>query len=292
MNTYTSLKRFGITSLFAAVLFAAFNSPLHAQGTPTVNCNAQGGSNLQTKIDAGGDGDRIFLTGVCDDGPYVIFGKHIELIGFASTGATLSSLGSGDVLILRGATVVLRNLFIDADGSGSGISTEGSSIDVGEVVVRGASGAGIRLDGSSFAIVTNSGFNNNGIGIVITGSSNAFLHQSTVQDNLISGVVVILNSSATVSFNTIINNNVGVVVTKMSSLALNNNLIENNVDKGVLIADQYGYLTTDGFVNTIQDNGTDVVCQARGIFESPVAQSSTTSTTLLSPDCTVFGTIF
>ena len=289
MNTYTSLMRSGITSLFAAVLFAAFNSPLHAQGFPTINCDAPGAS-LQKKIDSGGDGDRLFVTGVCDDGPYFIFGKEIELLGFTlkSTGATLSSSGSGDVLIVRGATVVLRNLTIDADGSGSGISTEGSSIDVEGVIVQNAT-AGIRLDGSSFAIVLDSEFNNNDLGIVILGSSNAFIHESTIQGSSSTGVTVVNSSNATVSNNTIINNQEGILVTKMSSLFIGGNLIENNVSRGVVIADQYGFL--EAAVNTIQGNGIDVDCQARGIFESPVAQISNTKTTALG-GCTVFGTIF
>jgi len=286
MNTYTSLKRFGITSLFAVVLFAAFNSPLHAQGFPTVHCDSQGGSNLQIKIDAGGDGDKIFLTGVCDDGPYFIFGKHIELIGFASTGATLSSLGSGDVLIVRGATVVLRNLTIDADGSGTGILIEGSSADINSVVVQDASGAGMTIDGSSYAIVGDSEFNNNDVGIVVIGSSNAFIHQSTIQGNSSRGVVVVGASSASISNSTLINNLVGVLVTKMSTLGLGGNLIENNTETGVQVADQYGFL--EAAVNTIQGNGTDVVCEARGIFESGVAQISNTQTTALS-GCTLLG---
>jgi parallel beta-helix repeat protein len=284
------LTRSGITSLFAVVLLAAFNSPLHAEGFPTVNCNAPG-ANLQRAIDNGAEGGKIFLTGVCDDGPYSIFGKNIKLQGWTSTGATLSSAGTDDVIIVRGATVVLRNLTIDAVGSGHGISMEGSSIDVGGIVVQDATVSGMRIDGSSFAIVTDSEFNNSGAGVVVTGSSNAFLLGNIVQDNSSGGVVVNLNSSATVDANTIINNQVGILVSKMSSLTLHDNLIENNVGPGVWVADQYGYLTTDGSVNTIQGNGIDVDCQARGIFESPVAQISNTYSTSLF-GCTVLGTVF
>ncbi|MFV2031690.1 MAG: hypothetical protein ACC663_04275 [Gammaproteobacteria bacterium] len=60
------LKRSGTTSLFAAMLIAAFNSPLHAQGYPTVYCDAPG-ANLQQVIDNGAEGGKIFLTGVCND---------------------------------------------------------------------------------------------------------------------------------------------------------------------------------------------------------------------------------
>jgi len=289
-------KRFGTASLFVAMLIATFNSPLHAAGFPTVYCDAPG-ADLQKAINNGAEGGKIFLTGDCDDGPYFIFGKNIKLQGWSSTGATLSGFGSERVLFVRGATVGLRNLTIDADGSGGGISAEGSSIDIDRVVVQGSSGSGLRIDGSSFAIVVDSEFNNNGEGInqgegiVITGSSNAFLLRNTVQGNSSRGIVINLNSSATVDNNTIIGNQVGILVTKMSSLALHDNLIENNVDNGVWVADQYGYLTTDGSENTIQGNGTDVACEARGIFESPVAQISNTYTTSLF-GCTVLGSVF
>ena len=149
----------------------------------------------------------------------------------------------------------------------------------------------MRIDGSSFAIVADSEFNNSSAGIQITGGSNASLVRNTFRDNSSRGVVVNINSSAFVADNTIINNQVGVLVTKMSSLILVNNLIENNVDKGVWVAHQYGYLSTEGSVNTIQGNGTDVVCNVRGIFESPVAQSSNTYTTSLF-GCIVLGTVF
>ncbi len=145
------------------------------------------------------------------------------------------------------------------------------------IKLQGSSGSGLRI--------------NQGEGIVITGSSNAFLLRNTVQGNSSRGIVINLNSSATVDNNTIIGNQVGILVTKMSSLALHDNLIENNVDNGVWVADQYGYLTTDGSENTIQGNGTDVACEARGIFESPVAQISNTYTTSLF-GCTVLGTVF
>lgn len=294
MNTYTSLKRFGITSLFAVVLFAAFNSPLHAQGFPTVNCDARG-ADLQMAIDnggGGGNGDRIFVTGVCDDGPYSIVGKNVRLQGFGPTGATLSSFGSSEVLFVLFATGELRNLTIDAVGSDFGVIIEGSSIEFEGVVVQNASGAGMRIDASSYAPISDSEVNNNGTGISISGSSNAFINVSTIQGNSGAGVVVSGNSSATVSNNTIINNNEGVLVHTMSSLALINNLIEDNVGRGILITDLYGYLSTGDPVNTIQGNGIDVECQARGIFDSPVAQVSNTSTTSISSDCTVIGTIF
>ncbi len=252
-----------------------------------VDCTADTNAFLNTTIQ---DNMTYTLTGMCKGPIWVGPGKNVTIEG-DNTGATLSGPGSDSVLTMRGATVVLRNLTIDAAGSGNGISMEGSTIDVGRVVVQNASGSGMRIDGSSFAIVVDSEFNNNGEGIVITGSSNAFLLRNTVQGNSSRGVVIILNSSATVDDNTIINSQVGILVTKMSSLALHDNLIENNVDRGVVVADQYGYLTTDGSVNTIQGNGTDVDCQARGIFESPVAQISNTFRTSLF-GCTVLGTVF
>ena len=121
--------------------------------------------------------------------------------------------------------------------------------------------------------------------------SNAFLVRNKMQDNS-AGIVVVRNGSVTARENDIIGNGVGLLVTKMSSAVILDNVIEDNKDIGVWIANQYGFVETGGSVNTIQsDTGTDVVCEARGIFESPVAQSSTSMTTSLA-GCIVLGTIF
>ena len=256
-----------------------------------VNCNSPN-VDLQDAIDDAEAGATLDVKGPCDDGPYFIFGKNLNLRGFGG-GATLSApAGSDIVLIIRGATVTLRDLTIDADDTGVGISIEGTSIEVDGVVVEDASGEGLRVDGSSFAIVTNSEFNNDNVGVAITGSSNAFLFGNTMQNNVSVGIVVALDSSATVQDNDIINNGVGLVVTKMSSAILADNLIENNSGPGILIANQYGYLSTESLPNIIQGNTPDVECQARGIFEAQVTNASTTLSTIISGDCTVFGTIF
>ena len=199
--------------------------------------------------------------------------------------------GSELVLFIQGATVTLRNLTIDAEDTDVGIGVEGSSIELGGVVVEGGQG-GLRLDGSSFAVVIDSEFDNDDVGVQVTGSSNAFLFRNTMRNNGSRGIVLNLNGSATIQENIIIGNGVGILVTKMSSAVLIDNLIENNTGPGIQIADQYGYVTTNGFVNTIQNNNPDVACEARGIWESPTFQVSTTSNTSILAGCTVLGVIF
>ena len=277
-----------LTTLMAAVaMLGLWASPLHAG---VVNCNSH--ADLQDAIDDAEAGDTLRVTGPCDDGPFFIFRKNLKLQGFGG-GATLSAPAGGEaVLIIRGATVVLRNLTIDAALTGTGITVDGSSIEVDGVVVEDASAVGLRVDGSSFAIVTNSEFNNDDVGVVITGSSNAFLFGNTMQNNGSRGIVVNINSSATIRDNDIINNGVGLLVTKMSAAVVLDNLIEGNTNQGILIANQYGYLSTESLPNIIQGNTPDVECQARGIFEAQVTNTSTTTTTTISGDCTVFGTIF
>lgn len=259
-----------------------------------VKCNSPN-VDLQDAIDDAKAGATLDVIGPCDDGPYFIFGKNLNLRGIGD-GATLSAPAGGDiVLIIRGATVQLRDLTIDADDTGVGISVEGSSIEVKRVVVEDASAEGLRVDGSSFAIVTNSEFNDSGVGVHITGSSNAFLFQNKIQNNTSVGVVVSLDSSATVQANDIEANFVGIVVTKMSSAVLIDNLIEDNTGPGILIADQYGYIETAGTPNIIRGNTPDVECQARGIFEPEVAQTTDgTPTIAIDIDCAILGggTIF
>lgn len=278
------------TTLMAAVAMLVLSaSPLLAG---VVNCNSPN-VDLQDAIDDAKAGATLDVTGLCDDGPYFIFGKNLNLRGFGGEKTLSAPAGSDIVLIIRGATVQLRDLTIDADDTGVGISVEGSSIEVKRVVVEDASAEGLRVDGSSFAIVTNSEFNDSDAGVVITGSSNAFLFGNTMQNNASVGIVVNLDSSATVQDNDIINNGVGLLVTKMSSAVVLDNLIEGNTNQGILIANQYGYLSTESLPNIIRGNNPDVECQERGIFEAQVTNTSdATPTTIISGDCTVFGTIF
>lgn len=274
------MKKF--VSLMAAVGMVVLSaSPLYAK---PIKCPK---GDLQRAIDKAEIGAELKIRGTCE-GPFFI-NKDLKLIGPATLSA---SAGGFSVLIIRGGTVTLRNLTIDADGSNNGIFVEGSSIEVDGVVVEDASAEGLRVDGSSFAIVTNSEFNNDDAGVVITGSSNAFLFQNNIQNNSSRGIVVNINSSATVQDNDIEANLVGLLVTKMSSVVLLENRILDNTDIGVWVADQYGYLSTASPPNIIQSTtGTDVVCEARGIFEANEVQTSSSNTTSLA-GCTVLGTIF
>ena len=197
-TTHASL-RLGFAALCAATLFAWSTSPAQAQ---PINCNLPK-ADLQGEIDDAEAGATVNFVGPCDDGPYFIFGKNLNLRGLG--GATLSApAGSQGVLFIRGATVELRNLTIDAALTDAGISVEGSSIKVDWVAVEDALRVGLRLDGSSFAIVSNSEFNNDDAGVVITGNSNAFLFRNTIQNNLSNGIVLNLNGSATVQENDIL----------------------------------------------------------------------------------------
>lgn len=283
------LLRLVLMGLAALALFAGPMSVLQVQGAPVVNCDASG-TDLQSALNNAPNGATIQITGTCDDGPYVIR-KDLNLQGPASAGAIMSAPANSEfVLFMRGVTVKLRNLTIDANHAANGVLLEGGSLDVERVIVRGASGSGLRVDGSSFAIVSDSEFNENGeSGVLVIWSSNTFLFQAKMQNNGI-GMIVVNNGSASGSENQITNNNIGLLVSKMSSAGISDTLIANNLDKGVWIANQYGYI--EAGVNTIQDNGTDVVCEANGIFESPAAQTSSTGTENIDPDCTVLGTIF
>lgn len=279
----------GSLAVIGIGLFAFSPSSVYAE---TVNCDSAG-KDLQKALDNTPPGSDVFVTGDCDTGPFFIRKDRIRLLGFGDGGATLSGPDGGNRLLgVDGDNVELRGLNLDADGFSYGIITDGTKLIITDVEVENATDTGLFLTGGVHGIVRDSEFTGNGTGLRVSGSSNGYIVGTTFTDNSSGGIAVSMSSSATIMRNIIMNNGYGILVTKMSSAAVGDNLIEGNSNQGIWVAHQYGYLETHTPPNIIQGNGVDVECADRGIFESSVAQTSTTHATSLSGLCTVLGAIF
>ncbi len=282
VNMMYVLQRLGVTALLAAVLSAASLSPLQAQEA-AVNCDS-GGQGLQKKIDSAAHGAEIFISGSCDDGPFFV-SKDLKLIGVGP--ATLSAPnGSNNVVSARGTHVELRNLKINADGVQNGIALAQSSAVIQNVLVEGATNNAVLVEPGSTARIVGSEFRDNGRGITIAGTSHAGLFGNTIENNSITGINVDLHASANISNNTIINSRIGIRVDRFSAATAGGNTIEGNILQGVSVAPLYGVLTLFS-PNTIQFNGTDVQCHARGILQVFQTQISATQTKNIDPACFV-----
>ncbi len=110
----------GFMVLFASALITAPASTVHAQAFPSFNCDAPE-ANLQTKIDHAPDGATIFFGGNCDDGPYIISRKNINLRGFSSGGTLSAPAGSESVVSVFFAHARLSRLEINGTDAFNGI---------------------------------------------------------------------------------------------------------------------------------------------------------------------------
>ncbi len=279
----SSVKRVLVVVLAVVAAFAVSVSRLHAQQT-SINCDTKE-HGLQRQINSAADAE-IFVIGTCE-GPLRIT-RNFTLTG----PATLSAPGSESVLLISGAAVELRGLTVDGSGANVAIKVASGSVSLNNVTVRNASTAGVFVGDTSFADIRQSTINSNGVGVFVTKSSSANVVENTIHNNSGSGIAIDLNSSAKVRGNKIKNNKNGLWVTTMSSVTIGGNTIKNNSAKGVWVGQQYAYVGTLGPPNTIQNNKVDVECGNRGIFESPLAQKSTTKTVAITGGCAVLGRMF
>lgn len=263
----TSLKLLCTTAAIVACvsLFASTGSAAQK------NAKCDLGQSLQAVIDSSNPGDVINVTGSCSDGPFVV-NKDLTLVGDAELSA--SSPGNNDVIsVSNGASVGFRDLAVTADGQVVGFHViNGSSVRFLNVFVSGASEPGINIDESSTARIELSELRDNGRGVQVTGTSNAGIIRTVIQEN-----------------------DNGVFVGQFSSVALDESNVSNNEEGGLVISvgNSYGAMNTRGAnPSTVQDNGTDVICGAGGVFAVPVKLDSETGTTFIDPDCRADSPIF
>ncbi len=225
----------GFMVLFASALITAPASTVHAQAFPSFNCDAPG-ADLQTVIDNAPNGATIFFGGNCDDGPYIISRKNINLRGFSS-GGTLSAPNGGGVVAIFFAHVELSRLDIEADGADNGVQVTGGSVEIVDVDIHHSSGVGVFLRNNSTAFIFDSHIrDSDDVGISVTDSSSADIGAvgSPAASQMITG-----------------NGGAGVFVDVNSSVTLRKNFIEGNDGYGVACGFS-GALT----VEDVQDFGT------------------------------------
>ncbi len=229
----------GFMVLFACALITAPASTVHAQASPSFNCDGPG-ANLQTKIDGAPDGATIFFGGTCDDGPYIISRKNINLRGFSSGGTLSAPADSFAVVAIFFAHVGISRLDIDATGDRTGIQVTGGTVEIIDVVVQNSGDIGIELRNNSTAFIFDSRIEDStNFGIVVTDSSSADI-----------GAIGSPAASQMITGNGTQNDGAGVLVDVNSSVTLRENFIEDN---GIgVVCGFSGALT----VEEVQDFGT------------------------------------
>jgi parallel beta-helix repeat protein len=197
------------------------------------------------------------------------------------------------VVLIERASAEFRGLSVDATGVHFGILLSGAAFRGELLLVENAGSNGIHAGLNSHLGLFNSTIRDNaGAGVNVSESSAAVLAGNRIEGNDYVGINIEMSSSANVDANSLTFNVNGLLVTKMSSVRIRGNTIENNFSRGIWVAHQYGFLETFDSPSIIQNNGVDVECADRGIFESQFAQTSSTGSTNISAGCTVLGTIF
>ncbi len=273
--------RVGLTAIGATALLALSASPLHAA---SINCDAPG-QNLQVRINATALGDRLDVTGVCDDGPYVIR-QDIKLAGPATLSATAGSAGS--VLTVFGAKAELRDITIIADNARTGLAVlDNGSVNATNIVVSGASSAGIAVTYSSVIRISSSTIKENRLGFNVSNASTLRLaHNTIVEHNTLDGINVSRASTGTIRDSRISHNGrFGIYVLWDANLGISNTEITNNGSRGVNIFLQSFFNFFDP-PSTIESNGIiDVNCEGRSGFFANSTQISLTKVLFTSADC-------
>lgn len=123
--------------------------------------------------------------------------------------------------------------------------------------------------------------------VFVDASSSAFLAEDIFDGNLHADVAVYNSSSAQVEASQFLNGNIGILVERLSSVSASGNLVQNHTGPGLLVSHHISVLTLDG--NTIENNGVDVECGARGMLIVNATQTSSTQATSIDSGCTVDG---
>ena len=252
-----------------------------------VDCDAD--DSLQAAVDIAVEGAELFVSGNCDDGPFVIT-RDIKLTGPATLSAPA---GSFAVLFIDTSRVELRNLTIDDGGYQRGILLQGSRAKMTNVYVEGATFFGIEVQGISSATISDSEVSYNQSGVLVERSSSVDIsNNTTVENNTIFGMIIKSSSTASIfGGNVFSGNQQGVTVEGNSSIRMGNSTVSNNTFSGVRL--QYSsYVDIVDSANTIQDNDfADVVCETGGIIRTS-PQISSTAVDFIDVSCIVEGSIF
>lgn len=272
--------RFGLTAICATALLALSASPLHAA---SINCDAPG-QDLQVRINARALGDRLDVTGVCDDGPYVIR-QDIKLAGPATLSATAGS--AGGILTIVGAKVELRNITIIADNASDGLVVlDNGTVTAINIVVSGAPSEGILVLYSSVLRIVSGTIKENRVGVNVANGSTMRMSHTTVEHNTLDGIDVSRDSAGAI-FTSRINHNgrFGIHVLWDGTLQISDTEITNNGSHGVNIFLQ-SFMNFFDPPSTIESNGViDVNCEGRSGFFARTRQISVTKVLVKSPDC-------
>ncbi|HYT32099.1 MAG TPA: right-handed parallel beta-helix repeat-containing protein [Thermoanaerobaculia bacterium] len=221
-----------------------FCTALAQAATITVDCNA--GGKVQTAIDAAKPGDKIVVSGVCNENLKVLDEvARITLDGQGST--TIHGPNSGaNTILVAGRNITIQGFTISGGRNGVAV-VRGAMALIDSNTIQESVENGINVAQHSFAGILNTTVQlNHDAGIRMLDSSFARIgfmdlaqpaRGNTIRQNGAAGVLVDWSSGASLAANSISDNDgPGVSVTGASQAELAGNHIDGNRSDGVAVS--------------------------------------------------------
>ena len=227
--------------------------------TRTVNCAA--GQSIQSKLDRARPGDTVLVNGTCTEN-VVMRTNNVSLVA-GTAGAIVAANANDNVVTVRALDVVVTGLAITGGTSGIAL-LRGGTAAVSGTTVTGYSNSGLTASQNSYGR-----FESN----VVTGN------------NVGTGIVVVLSSSADILNNTVSSSQTGIFMSRNGSADIVGNTISNNVGSGVLVlrgavAEFSADVISGNAPNTIEGNGGNgILCASNAAVRFGVAQDFGTGNT-------------
>jgi parallel beta-helix repeat protein len=221
-----------------------FCAALAQAATITVDCNA--GGKVQTAIDAAKPGDKIVVSGVCNENLRILDEvARITLDGQGS--ATIHGPNSGaNTILVAGRNITIQGFTISGGRNGVAV-VRGAMALIDSNTIQESAENGINVAQHSFAGILNTTVQlNHDAGIRMLDSSFARIgfmdlaqpaRGNTIRQNGAAGVLVDWSSGASLAANSISDNDgPGVSVTGGSQTELAGNHIDGNRSDGVAVS--------------------------------------------------------
>ena len=260
LSIAATVAAFAVASLVAFPAGADDDDDDNGPRTRTVNCAA--GRSIQTQLDRARPGDTVEVNGTCTEN-VVMRTSRVNLVAGADGGGITAADPNDNVVEVRALDVTITGLAIT--GGSTGIT-----------LLRGGSGA--------VTDTTVTGYSRSGL-TATQNSYGRFEGNTVTGNNVGTGIVVVLSSSADILNNSLSNSATGIFMSRNGSADIVGNSVTDNIGTGVLVlrgsvAEFSGDVISGNAPNLIEGNGGNgIFCASNAAVRFGAAQDFGTGNT-------------
>jgi len=227
-----------------------------------VDCDRAPAGSLQKAISMAAQGDTILVSGTCQENVIIPLGKDLITLDGADAAAIAGPDATQPTLSVRARDITIRALTITGGFDGISVS-QGASGFIDGNIIHNTARYGVGVAPLSSAVIVNNRIHDNGqAGIIVGMNSSASIgfvapsdtvaRPNVITGNGAQGIVVTRNSYARIVGNEISNNRAnGVNVREVSDAEISDNIVNGNGANGILVAQGSGVLLGADTGNTI-----------------------------------------